>query len=141
MPVLFAMDRSPGAVYQAAMGMEDNRATALKLVATLGAGAPDVSLLTEDAIWWAPGRGEFDNATFLKTADAFAGMFKSPSVITVYGITAEGDRVAIEAEGRAELKNGKTYANRYHYLFIFRDGKICQAKLYNDTKHAADIQA
>jgi ketosteroid isomerase-like protein len=135
------MDRPAGAVYQRVMSTEDNRATALKLVATLGAGAPDMSLLTPDAVWWAPGRGEFDNATFQKTAGAFAGMFKAPSVITVYGITAEGDRVAIEAEGRAELTNGRIYANRYHYLFVFRDGKICRAKLYNDTKHAADIQS
>ncbi len=135
------MDRPPRPVYQAAMGTEDNRANALKLVATLGAGAPDISLLTEDAVWWAPGRGEFRNAAFLKTAGAFAGMFNAPSVITIHGITAEGDRVAIEAEGRAELKNGKIYANRYHYLFVFRDGKICEARLYNDTKHAADIQA
>ena len=110
------------------------------MVATLGAGAPDRSLLTDDAVWWAPGRGEYGNDAFMKIAGGFAGMFKSPSVITVFGVTAEGDRVAIEAEGRAELTNGKIYANRYHYLFIFRDGKICQAKLYNDTKHAADIQ-
>ena len=48
--------------------------------------------------------------------------------------------MAIEAEGHAELTNGKVYRNRYHYLFIFRDGKICEARLYNDTKHAAEIQ-
>ena len=122
------------------MTMEQNRATALKLVATLGAGAPDMSLMTDDAIWWAPGRGEYGNAAFAKIAGGFAGMFKSPSKITVDGITAEGDRVAIEAEGHAELTNGKIYRNRYHYLFIFRDGKVCRAKLYNDTQHAAEIQ-
>ncbi len=122
------------------MSTEENRATALKMVATLGAGSPDPSLLTEDAIWWAPGRGEYDNQTFLKIAGSFAGMFKAPSKITVFGVTAEGDRVAVEAEGHAELTNGKVYRNRYHYLFLFRDGKIREARLYNDTKHAADIQ-
>jgi ketosteroid isomerase-like protein len=122
------------------MSTEENRATALKMVDTLGAGAPDQSLLTEDAIWWAPGRGEFRNDEFLKIAASFAGMFKAPSKITIFGVTAEGDRVAIEAEGHAELTNGKVYRNRYHYLFIFRDGKIREVRLYNDTKHAADIQ-
>jgi ketosteroid isomerase-like protein len=122
------------------MSTDENRATALAMVATLGAGAPDRSLLTEDAVWWAPGRGTFDNETFLKIAGSFAGMFKSPSKITVHGVTAEGDRVAIEAEGHAELTNGKVYRNLYHYLFVFRDGKICTVKLYNDTKHAAEIQ-
>jgi ketosteroid isomerase-like protein len=122
------------------MSTEQNRATALKMVATLGAGAPDLSLATDDAVWWAPGRGEFGNETFANMASAFAGMFKSPSKIAVHGVTAEGDRVAIEAQGHAELTNGKVYRNTYHYLFVFRDGKICQGKLYNDTKHAADIQ-
>ena len=122
------------------MSIDQHKATALKLVATLGAGAPDQSLLTEDAIWWAPGRGEFPNETFLKIAGAFAGMFKAPSKITVFGVTAEGDRVAVEAEGHAELTNGKVYRNRYHYLFIFRGEKICEVRLYNDTKHAAEIQ-
>jgi uncharacterized protein len=122
------------------MTTEQNRATALKLVATLGAGAPDMTLVTDDAVWWAPGRGEFDNATFANMASGFASMFKSPSQITVHGVTAEDDRVAIEAQGHAELTNGKVYRNTYHYLFVFRGGKICQGKLYNDTQHAADIQ-
>jgi ketosteroid isomerase-like protein len=121
------------------MSTDQNKATALKMVATLGAGAPDRSLLTDDAVWWAPGRGEFGNEAFLKIAGSFAGMFKSPSKITVFGVTAEGDRVAVEAEGHAELTNGKVYRNRYHYLFIFRDEKICEVRLYNDTKHAAEI--
>ena len=99
-----------------------------------------MALMTDDAVWWAPGRGEFGNAVFAKVAGSFAGMFKSPSKITVFGVTAEGDRVAIEAEGHAELTNGKVYRNRYHYLFFFRDGKICRAKLYNDTAHAQEIQ-
>ena len=123
------------------MSTDDNRATALKLVATLGAGAPDMSLMSEDAVWWAPGRGEYDNRTFAGIAGGFAGMFKSPSKITVLGVTAEDNRVAIEAEGNAELTNGKVYRNRYHYLFVFRGGKICRAKLYNDTAHAKEIQS
>lgn len=122
------------------MNAEHNRATALKLVASLGGGAPDLSLVTDDAMWWAPGRGAFGNQDFAHVAASFAGMFKRPSVITVLGVTAEGDRVAIEAEGHAELKDGRIYNNRYHYLFVFRDGKVAQAKLYNDTAHAAEIQ-
>jgi len=122
------------------MNTEQNRATALKLVASLGGGAPDLSLMTPDAVWWAPGRGSFGSDAFLGVAGSFAGMFKRPSILTVLGVTAEGDRVAIEAEGYAELTNGKIYRNRYHYLFVFRDGLVCQAKLYNDTAHAAEIQ-
>ncbi len=122
------------------MDTERNRATALKLVASLGGGAPDLSLVTEDAVWWAPGRGAFDNDAFVGIAGAFAGVFKRPSVITILGVTAEGDRVAIEAEGYAELVNGKIYRNRYHYLFLFQDGLVRESRLYNDTAHAAEIR-
>jgi ketosteroid isomerase-like protein len=122
------------------MDTEHNRKTALELVATLGAGSPDLSLMTDDALWWAPGRGSFGNDDFAQIARGFAGMFKAPSTITVLGVTAEGDRVAIEAEGHAELTNGKIYRNRYHYLFLFRDGRICEARLYNDTAHAATMR-
>ena len=52
------------------------------------------------------------------------------------GLTAEGDRVAVEAESYAKMKNGKTYQNTYHFLFIVRDGKIQSVKEYLDTIHA-----
>lgn len=118
-----------------------NRETALALVATLGGGNPDLGLLTDDAVWWAPGRGTFRSEDFLAVSRGFAAMFKRPSTITVLGVTAEGDRVAIEAEGNAELNDGRFYRNRYHYLFKFRDGKVCEARLYNDTAHAAEFRS
>jgi ketosteroid isomerase-like protein len=47
--------------------------------------------------------------------------------------------VAVEAQAHATLKNGKIYRNTYHFLFIFRDGKIWRAKEYNDTLHVRDV--
>jgi uncharacterized protein len=37
------------------------------------------------------------------------------------------------------MKNGKTYQNTYHSLFIVRDGKIQSAKEYLDTIHANEV--
>jgi ketosteroid isomerase-like protein len=37
------------------------------------------------------------------------------------------------------MKNGKTYQNLYHFLFVVRDGKIQSVKEYLDTMHAADV--
>jgi hypothetical protein len=45
----------------------------------------------------------------------------------------------VEAESYGKMKNGKTYQNQYHFLFIVRDGKIQQVKEYLDTMHAADV--
>ena len=59
--------------------------------------------------------------------------------VTPTGLTAEGDRVAVEAESFAKMKNGKTYQNKYHFLFIVRDGKIQSVKEYLDTIHANEV--
>ena len=59
--------------------------------------------------------------------------------VTPTGVTAEGDRVAVEAESYAKMKNGKTYQNKYHFLLVVRDGKIQQVKEYLDTMHANDV--
>ena len=59
--------------------------------------------------------------------------------VTPTGITAEGDRVAVEAESYAKMKNGKTYQNTYHFLFIVKSGKIEAVKEYLDTIHAQDV--
>jgi hypothetical protein len=50
-------------------------------------------------------------------------------------MTAEGDRVAVEAESKARLANGTLYHNRYHFLFVVRDGRIQVVKEYLDTLH------
>ena len=123
------------------MTTEQNRATALKMVASLGGGKPDQSLFAPDAEWWIPGYGAFGNRDFLAFAEAFTDkLVGNRSNLTVEGITAEGDRVAIEAVSHGKMTNGKTYNNTYHYLFIFENGKIRMAKLYNDTLHAAEVQ-
>ena len=49
------------------------------------------------------------------------------------------DRVAVEAECLGEHVSGKTYAQRYHFLFVIRDGKIHEMREYFDTMHANDV--
>ena len=121
------------------MGMEENKKTALKYIDSLSAGAIDLSLLTDDVQWWAPGRGMMSKAKFLAVADAFRAKAKDKIRFQIHGITAEGDRVAVEAESFAELTDGRIYNNTYHFLFVFRDGRICLSKGYNDTRRAAEI--
>ena len=119
------------------MSTEDNKKTALAFMASMSAGGMDLSLLTDDIQWWVPGRGLMSKADFFALANGFRGLVKDRIELTVHGVTAEGDRVAIEAESYGELTNGKIYNNTYHFLFVFRDGKICLSKEYNDSQHAA----
>jgi hypothetical protein len=65
-----------------------------------------------------------------------ASMFSDVAQIESYeirGITAEGDRVAVEAESRFRTVKGALYNNRYHFLFIIRAGKIVRFNEYLDT--------
>jgi ketosteroid isomerase-like protein len=59
--------------------------------------------------------------------------------LKVTGVTAEGDKVAVEAESHANMKSGKTYQNKYHFLITIQDGKIQAVKEYLDTAHADDV--
>ena len=54
-------------------------------------------------------------------------------------MTAEEDRVSVEAESHGKHVSGQIYHQRYHYLFVIRDGKIEQAKEYFDTMHANQV--
>lgn len=59
--------------------------------------------------------------------------------VTPTGLTAEGDRVAVEAESSGETATGRTYNNQYHFLFEVRDGKIQAAREYLDTLYAKEV--
>jgi len=48
-------------------------------------------------------------------------------------MTAEGDKVAVEADSQAELANGIPYANKYHFLVTLRDGLITGIDEYSCT--------
>ena len=57
----------------------------------------------------------------------------------IHGITAQGDRVAVEAESRGAHASGRTYNNRYHFLLEFRDGKLLRLKEYMDTEMVTEV--
>lgn len=60
----------------------------------------------------------------------------------VHGLTAEADRVAMEAESwQPNPKNGRLYNQLYHYLFRVKDDQIVLYKEYQDTLHLFDYMA
>jgi hypothetical protein len=66
-------------------------------------------------------------------------VFPDGLAFEVHSMTAEGDRVAIEAESKGMHVSGKKYNNLYHFLMRMRDGKIVEWKEYMDTMHANDV--
>lgn len=123
------------------MSVEANKQTALQALKAVGAGDADAlgALMTPDATWWVLGKGPRDTAArprepFLQALGGALTVFSGPVSFTIQGITAEGDRVAVEADSHADLRKGGTYDNMYHFLFLFAaDGKIAAVREYNDT--------
>jgi ketosteroid isomerase-like protein len=69
-----------------------------------------------------------------------AAATEGPVVFRPTGLVAEGDRVAVEAESEATLKNGKVYRNEYSLVFEFvGDGRISRIREYTDTKKVHDL--
>ncbi len=51
----------------------------------------------------------------------------------IHSITAEQDRVAVEAENTCVLVDGQTYDNFYVFLFVIKNGRIQRVNEYLDT--------
>jgi ketosteroid isomerase-like protein len=127
------------------MGAEENKKVVASLFEAIntGNGAALMNLLADSATWWVQGNfplsGTKTKAQFGELLGSLGTKVDGGLRLTPLGITAEGDRVAVEAESYGKMKNGKVYQNTYHFLFTVRDGKIQQAKEYLDTIHANDV--
>ena len=56
----------------------------------------------------------------------------------VHSMTAEGDRVVVEAETHAVPRANpeRRYSNHNVAIYRFRDGKVAEARIYEDTAYA-----
>jgi ketosteroid isomerase-like protein len=101
-----------------------------------------VARMTPDATWWVSGTMQGLSGTY--TRDQLAELLKGVKAlykqgalqITPSAMTAEGQRVAVEAESFAELLNGRVYKNRYHLLIEIAGDRIAKVREYMDTQHA-----
>jgi ketosteroid isomerase-like protein len=102
-----------------------------------------LEMMAEDGTWWVAGSmpisGTKTKAEFVQLLAGVGEMIDGPLTIDPYAMTAEGDRVAVEATSSAEHVNGKSYRNEYHFLFVVKNGRISAVKEYLDTMHANDV--
>lgn len=127
------------------MQEEDNQ----KLIATFmqrlsdGQGDRAFELLSADLEWKiiATSRPNVLTKEQLKMAlAAMTSVFTDGNMrLWPIGMTASGSKVAVEAESYANIKDGKIYNNKYHFLFFVRDGEISEVREYADTAHVIDV--
>ena len=102
--------------------------------------AEAVALMAEDATYWMPGEwangGTWGRDEVAAMVMAGTDVFATPLELTIHGITASDDRVAVEMSSQATFKDGRLYSNTYHSLFIVQGGRITAVKEYMDTLYA-----
>ena len=109
-----------------------NYALAEAYLAAVTAGDLPDSLLTDDMTAWLTTQGPISKAAYQGAIRLLARMCQSPIRFTVDAITAQDDRVVIEAHSQATLIDGQEYANTYVFSLRVRNGRIAWiAEHYN----------
>ncbi|HWY25772.1 MAG TPA: nuclear transport factor 2 family protein [Nevskia sp.] len=83
--------------------------------------------------------GSYGKEQIRQYAAGILQVFPQGIRFSIQAMTAEGERVAVEAASEGQHVSGVLYTNQYHFLFIFRDGKIVEFKEYMDTERVTDI--
>lgn len=121
------------------MSEEANKQVAWRLFELIGAARVDeASQLLAPGAHWIMMRSQpqdLDAGEIVKVMQGFFEMLPGGVAFTKVSCIADGDLVALELEGHAELPNGKTYANRYVQIMTIRDGLIHELREYQDSAH------
>lgn len=98
-------------------------------------------LMTADASWWMLShRRAVPVRAWLAGYDKQTGpLFPGGLRFELTRLTAEDDRVAVQATCIGTTNTGVPFNNEYHFLFEFADGRIRAAWEYGDTMHANQI--
>ncbi len=127
---------------------ETNRQITIDFYTRFDAGdtAGVLALMADDCSYWLAGVPGSNATAGLRTKAEMADIFNrmaqamtGPLRMTVHNTVAEGDQVAVMAESRGELKNGRIYNQHYHALFTLRDGQIAAVREYMDTQHVQAV--
>jgi ketosteroid isomerase-like protein len=105
-----------------------------------------LDMMSDEATWWVNGKphlfpfaGSKTKAEMRSVFEELFAFFDGGLKMEVKSLIAEGDRVAAEACSYGVTKTGKHYANDYHMLFRFNDGKLVEVREYTDPMHAVEV--
>ena len=126
-----------------------NRDIALSFLQKCFEGSMDAALamMAEDATWWVLGNPEKVKLSGTRDMPRIRRYLKNVRLgfpdglrVEFTGVTAEGDRVALEAVSSARMGDGRPYENHYHFLVQVRDGRVVQVREYLDTQSVYELQ-
>lgn len=107
--------------------------------------ATAIGLFHEDGTFWVPGRkehvpfaGRYNREQFIQIQKGASSHNDGELLNEIQGVTAEGDRVAVEACMSTVTSRGESYVQDYHHLFVIKDNKVFLWKEYMDTQMNAE---
>jgi ketosteroid isomerase-like protein len=124
---------------------EQNKQVVLQFMEGMGSNnrAMADECLAPDACAIAKGYGKFsgrrERDVMVGMIDEFKKLMPSGLRFTIHNVIADGDRVAVEAEGNAVTAQGKPYRNQYVFVFTLANGKIKQVNEYFCNVHANEV--
>jgi hypothetical protein len=127
------------------MSIEQNKQIARDFVAALSRADGDeiADAFTEDGSAWTLGSlslsGTHAPDEIRRLSREILQAFPKGLRLWIRALTAEGDRVAVEAESDGVHASGRHYHNTYHFLIRVRDGKIAELREYLDTLLVQDV--
>jgi len=129
------------------MSIEKNRQVIVEYFAAVNRGDKDaiLMLLADDFVFKGMGRHpdwmryQWGREAFADAPRDMSTKMKQPIVMHLLGMIAEDDRVAVQADSYAEMKNGKIYDNAYHFVFTFEHDKIREVLEYCCTYTVFDV--
>ena len=110
-----------------------------------GDGSAFFALLADDVHWTVIGttpvsRTYLSKQAFVEGAvQPLTGKLATGIQPTVRDILADGEKVALQWEGRATAKNGTIYHQTYCWVMRFEGGKVREGTAYLDTELIAQI--
>jgi ketosteroid isomerase-like protein len=121
------------------MSIEDNKAVVRSWFDAVNRGdeAEILTMLADDFVFQTMARQPewllytWNREQFSKVPSSMSAVLTAPIQLKIVDMTAEGERVAVEAETDSEMLNGRRYNNAYHFVFKLRDNKFFEVREYS----------
>ena len=89
-------------------------------------------LIAENVVWWSP-LGTLTKQALLEGIRQLYASRTTSTAMNVRTITAQDNRVAAEVDGQFELRDGRSYGNTYHFLFVIENSRFVSVREHFDT--------
>jgi ketosteroid isomerase-like protein len=86
-----------------------------------------------------PGSYHIDRENMVKLQTDMHANLQEPFTFDIYSLVGEGNEASAELVGIDVGKDGRAYRQHYSLHFKFRDGKIVEGHVYQDTLHQIDL--